>query len=113
VLQRFHAAAQTAAGLLEHRCLGYALTQQFTVATAVLLYCLLLHCCTQAEFAVLVNGTGHILAAPLCPELRGELWNPASIVSDTVASRQRYTRTGESQHYHICLYDVIIALHQH
>jgi hypothetical protein len=50
----------------------------------------------QAEFAVLMNGTGHILAAPLCPELRGQRWDPASIVSDTIAAPyQRYTRTGE------------------
>jgi hypothetical protein len=31
----------------------------------------------QAEFAVLVDKNGTVLAAPDCPELQGTPWNPA------------------------------------
>jgi len=35
----------------------------------------------QTEFAVLVDRNSEVLAAPLCPELQGNPWDPAFIVS--------------------------------
>ncbi|KAG5186007.1 hypothetical protein JKP88DRAFT_288787 [Tribonema minus] len=46
-----------------------------------------------AEFAVLVNKTLQVVAAPNCPELQGMVWDPASLVSDTIKTGLRYTRS--------------------
>ncbi|KAG5184511.1 hypothetical protein JKP88DRAFT_289857 [Tribonema minus] len=47
----------------------------------------------QAEFVVLLNSTAQIVAAPNCPELQGAAFDPAFVVSRTLATGSRYSRS--------------------